>query len=78
MSGLDAFHYGGELEAFYKFGRFLHLDLFASLGEWKWKNDVSATIYDQYSGQPLQTINVYADGLHVGDAPQTQVGASPT
>ncbi len=76
VSGLDAFHYGGELEAFYKFGRFLHLDLFASLGEWKWKNDVSATIYDQYSGQPLQTINVYADGLHVGDAPQTQVGAS--
>ena len=37
---------------------------------------MKATIYDNYSGQVAQTINVYSDGLPVGDAPQTQIGAS--
>lgn len=76
VSGLDAFHYGGEFDAFYRFGRWLQLNVFASIGEWKWKNDVSATIYDPYSGQEAQKINIYSHNLSVGDAPQTQVGAS--
>ncbi len=76
VTGLGAFHYGGEWEGYYKLGNILRVDAFASIGDWRWKNDVHATIYDPYTDEPLQTIDVYSDGLHVGDAPQTQVGAS--
>ncbi len=76
VTGLGAFHYGGEWEGYYRLGNILRIDAFASIGDWRWKNDVHATIYDPYTGNPLETIDVYSDGLHVGDAPQTQVGAA--
>ena len=75
ITGLDAFHYGVEIEAFHNFTRWLKLSAFASIGDWKWKNDVQATIYDDYTGLPVSQVNVYSNGLPVGDAPQTQVGA---
>lgn len=76
ITGLDAFHYGAELEAFHNFTRWLKLSAFASIGDWRWKNDVQATIYDDYTGMPVTQVNVYSNGLPVGDAPQTQVGAT--
>lgn len=76
ITGLDAFHYGAELEAFHNFTRWLRLSAFASIGDWRWKNDVQATIYDDYTGMPVSQVNVYSNGLPVGDAPQTQVGAT--
>lgn len=76
VRGLDALHYGFEIEAGYSPIRAIRLDAFASIGNWKWKNDVCATLYDPYTMQAAGEINVYADGLHVGDAPQTQIGAS--
>ena len=76
VTGLDAFHYGGEMELFYRFGKVLRVDAFASIGDWRWKNDVHATIYDPYTEEPMELIDVYSHNLHVGDAPQTQVGAS--
>lgn len=76
ITGLDAFHYGVEVEAFHNFTRWLRLSAYLSAGDWRWKNDVQATIYDDYTMQPVETVNVYSDGLPVGDAPQTQVGAS--
>lgn len=76
ITGLDAFHYGVEVDAYYNFARWGKLAAYASIGKWEWKNDVSAIIYDNYTGQVAQEINVYSDGLPVGDAPQTQIGAS--
>ena len=76
VKGLDAFHYGLEVDLWWSPERFLRLDAFASVGDWRWKNDVTATIYDPTTLQPMGNVNVYADGLHVGDAPQTQIGAS--
>ena len=76
VKGLDAFHYGFEADLWWSHERFLRLDAFASVGDWRWKNDVTATIYDPTTLQPIGNVNVYADGLHVGDAPQTQIGAS--
>ena len=76
IRGLDAFHYGMEVDAYYNFSNWLKGEAYASIGSWEWKNDVSAIIYDNYSGQKVQEIHVYSDGLPVGDAPQTQVGAS--
>lgn len=75
ITGLDALHYGLEIEAGYRFTRWMNLSAYASLGHWTWQNDVSANIYDNYTGAVAGTVNVYSAGLPVGDAPQTQAGA---
>ena len=76
ITGLDAFHYGFEVDAFHNFGQWLRVDAYASIGSWKWKNNVNAKIYDPYTDLVTSEVNVYSDGLPVGDAPQTQIGAS--
>ncbi|MCF0173225.1 MAG: TonB-dependent receptor plug domain-containing protein [Bacteroidales bacterium] len=76
VTGLDSFHYGFETEAFYSYRDIFRIDAMASVGSWKWKNNVNTTIYDPYTGTPVQEIHIYSDGLHVGDAPQTQIGAT--
>lgn len=74
VKGLDAVHCGIEVEASYSVLAGTSVSVFASVGQWKWKNDLEATIYDPYTMQPATILVVYADGLHVGDAPQTQFG----
>lgn len=76
ITGLDAFHYGLEMDVYYKPSEWLKLSAFASIGDWRWKNDVEAIIYDNYSDAQVGKIGVYSDGLPVGGAPQTQVGAT--
>lgn len=76
VNGLDAFHCGLELDVFHNFTDWLKLSAYASAGDWRWMNDVHAIIYDDYSGMQVGSVNVYSDGLPVGDAPQTQIGAS--
>ena len=76
VQGLDAVHYGVESEILYRPAGWAELRGFVSLGNWRWKNDVSAIVYDPYSGLAMGTVDVYSDGLAVGDAPQTQIGAS--
>lgn len=76
VTGLDAFHYGAELDVFQNFTDWLKVSAYASVGDWRWKNDVQAIIYDDYSDREAGRVNVYSDGLPVGDAPQTQIGAS--
>jgi iron complex outermembrane receptor protein len=75
IRGLDALHYGVEINATYNPVRALNLSAYASFANWRWKNDVSANIYDEYSGVIKDVINVYSNGLPVGDAPQTQLAA---
>ena len=75
VTGLDAFHYGVEAEGFHRLTDWLKLSAFASVGDWRWKNDVQAIIYDDYTRLEVGRVNVYSDGLPVGDAPQTQIGA---
>ena len=75
VTGLDALHHGVEADAFYRPAEWLKLSAFASIGDWRWKNDVQAVIYDNYSDNQVGTIGVYSDGLPVGGAPQTQIGA---
>ncbi|MEN8224659.1 MAG: TonB-dependent receptor [Bacteroidota bacterium] len=73
IRGLDAKHIGIELELNQRLNKNIILGGLLSLGKWQWKNDVKAEIYD--NNNVLQdTKNVYADGLYVGDAPQTQMG----
>ena len=75
INGLDAMHYGVEIDAFWRPAWWVKLSGYASIGNWTWQNNVKANIYDEYNGKLIQEINVYTKGLHVGDAPQTQVGA---
>jgi hypothetical protein len=74
ITGLDAQHAGIEANYERALTNWLSLTAFASLGHWQWKNDVRATIYDSYTYLPVETIEVFTDGLMVGDAPQTQLG----
>ncbi len=72
VRGLDAWHNGIELEFYSKIGERLNLGTAASFGIWKWQNDVIAELYDDNQA-PAGTTEVYAKGLNVGDAPQTQL-----
>lgn len=73
IQGLDAEHKGIELEISQQVSDVLQLGGLLSIGDWKWKNDVTALLLSN-ENVVVDTINVYADGLYVGDAPQTQVG----
>ena len=75
ITGLNAFHFGVEIDAHYNLTDWMKISGYASIGSWKWKNNVSASIYDPYTGQVAAEVHVYSDGLPVGDAPQTQLGA---
>ena len=76
VTGLDSFHYGVEASLFQRAGKWLEVNAFASVGKWRWTKDVSAIIYDDYSGTEIGRVNVYWDGRPVADAPQTQIGDS--
>jgi hypothetical protein len=73
VTGLDALHSGFELEIEQKISQNFNLGGVLSVGNWKWKNDVSAVLFDD-SNAPVDTVNVYANGLYVGGAPQFQAG----
>jgi len=74
VQGLDALHIGLEAGLSQRLTPWMKAGASFSLGNWKWKNDVTAFIYND-DQVVTDTINVYADGLYVGDAPQTQVSA---
>ncbi len=75
VTGLDALHYGLETELWLKPLPWLELSLFGSFANWTWQNDVEAVLYNN-ENLAIDTINVYAKNLKIGDAPQTQIGGS--
>jgi hypothetical protein len=76
ITGLDARHAGVEISLDQIISNSLSLNVFASIGHWQWQNDVNTILYDSYSYLPTDTIQIFTDGLMVGDAPQTQIGAT--
>lgn len=74
ISGLNAFHCGVELDLRQRVTSWLDAKLYAMTASWKWKNTGTAIMYDSFSGDELSTFAINCDGLHVGDAPQTQLG----
>jgi hypothetical protein len=72
IQGLDALHFGVEAELRQNFWTWLMVGGSFSLGDWKWQNDVTALLFND-DNVVIDTINVYASGLYVGDAPQTQL-----
>jgi iron complex outermembrane recepter protein len=75
VRGLNAVHRGIEAEVSYNVLQNLVVAATISLGDWKWQNDVSASIYND-NQVLVDSMKVYTKGLYVGDAPQTQLGLS--
>jgi hypothetical protein len=73
VNGLDAKHFGTELESNYNINATLTIGAFLSLGNWKWNNDVEAKLFDE-NDQIVDTVQVFAKGLFVGGQPQLQAG----
>ena len=73
ITGQGALHKGIEAEAKVKVSKKLEVGAFASAGDWKWKGNAAAVLHDDVKNTDTK-VNVYSDGLYVGDQPQTQVG----
>ncbi|MFZ4705143.1 MAG: TonB-dependent receptor [Bacteroidales bacterium] len=71
IRGLDALHKGIECEYTLQMTHNLQVELSFSIADWRWKNDVFASLYSD-NQELVDTMLVYANGLRVGDAPQTQ------
>jgi iron complex outermembrane recepter protein len=70
ITGLNALHQGVELQAeFYPIDK-MDIKLMGSMGDWRWQDDVQAALFDQDQNL-VDSINVFAAGIHVGDAAQT-------
>ncbi|MBI9032842.1 MAG: TonB-dependent receptor plug domain-containing protein [Bacteroidales bacterium] len=68
--GQNALHKGVEAEVFIKPIDNLEINFMASVGDWRWKNDVDAKIFDD-NQILVEEIKVYANDLRVGAQPQT-------
>ena len=74
MSGANATHQGVEVEFNSKPMKNFELGGMASFGNWRWVGDIDAIVYSEVDPTQSTTVKAYVDGLHVGDAPQTQMG----
>ena len=73
ISGMDSRHMGVEVEANYRPIYMVQFDIAASVANWIYTNDVSATYDDYGSSGNIDTLNIYVKDLKVGNAPQTQL-----
>ena len=73
ITGQGAVHQGIEAEAKVKVTKKLEIGAFASGGDWKWKGNAAAILHDDVKNTDTK-VNVYSDGLFVGDQPQISTG----
>ncbi len=75
INGMNAIHKGIELDFIFKIRHNLDFEGLASLGNWTWDTQDSLRVYDEEQNFLFAR---YFDtrGVHVGDAAQTQLGAS--
>ena len=85
LSSMSAVHKGIELDGAYRFNSNITLEGFVSMGDWRWdSSEDSLTLMNSETGLPyidantgLPAVVFYdANGVSVGDAPQTQLGGS--
>jgi hypothetical protein len=69
VNGMDALHYGGEVDLAYEITKKLTLEGMVSIGDWTWQ---SSEIVDVLGTQ----FEFDARGVHVGDAAQSTYAAS--
>ena len=83
ISGLDQMHTGVEVETSYKPNNWIRLDVSGSYNLWEYQNDVEAVyLADQGDPNSATDVNLFLEGLKVGNAPQAQLayilGVQPT
>lgn len=77
IPGMDALHKGVEFDFIYKIMKTLDFQGLVSLGDWVWDKKINdLQMYYENTGEPANQISFDATGIHVGDAAQTQFGAS--
>lgn len=76
INGINARHKGIEMDANYKILNNLRVEAFGALADWRYTSGMTtAYVYDN-SNTLIQTVNFSANGVHVGNSAQDQVGAS--
>ena len=70
---VDQRHIGFEFEGNYRIIKQLGVGLFGSFANWTYLNDADIEIKDE-NNNVVETVSTDIDQLHVGDAPQTQLG----
>ncbi|MAW20926.1 MAG: hypothetical protein CMD16_00850 [Flavobacteriales bacterium] len=80
---MDARHKGLELDWAYKYNKKISIEGLLSIGDWIWTSGGEAVILNSSNNSPseegfanLDTLRYNANGVHVGDAAQTQYGLS--
>ncbi len=69
--GIDAIHQGVELELFANPTEKLNITAMASVGDWRWGNDIKdVKIFDDKQVE-IDKVDLYIEDAHVGDAAQT-------
>ena len=82
INGMDALHKGVEMDFSYRILNNLSVEGLLSLGDWQWTSadtvrfldDNNNPITDDFGNEIIASFD--ADGVHVGDAAQTQYGFS--
>ncbi|QDO93420.1 TonB-dependent receptor [Formosa sediminum] len=71
LLGVNAIHQGIEVDFVYRATDKLRLTGMMSLGDWRWDNNLeNVEIYNE-DQELIDTVNLYIEDLHVGDAAQT-------
>ncbi len=71
VKGLEALHKGIEVTLSNRFADWLTVGFVLSAGDWRWQNNVEATLFDDRD-IAVDTVKVFANGLKVGGQPQLQ------
>ena len=82
INGMNALHKGLELDFAYKINGQISVEGLLSIGDWKWTSTDTVRFLDD-NNNPIEddfgneiTASFDAEGVHVGDAAQTQYGLS--
>ena len=73
LLGVDATHSGVEANVNVKVTNELSVNGFVSVGNWEWSNNPSGIINDD-NNNPIDTVDLFLEGIKVGDAAQTTSG----
>ncbi|APX99095.1 TonB-dependent receptor [Lacinutrix venerupis] len=69
--GVNALHKGIEVDVRYKATDNLTLTGMASIGDWRWQNNIEGVEIRDEANELVDTVDIIIEDLHVGDAAQT-------
>ena len=70
IPGVEQIHKGVEIEADYRASNIVQFKGMISLGDWEYSGDVSGVAFDDERNVIDNDVNLYLDGVKVGDAAQ--------